>query len=204
MKNIALLFFIFFNTVLLSGCFEAESQPILEREAFVFKTQQGAVHVFNLEVADTLDEQMNGLMHRTSLEDDEGMVFPVEIPRIFNMWMRDTKIPLDMLFVDERGEITHVHWEAQPLSDEVITHAHPAKAVFELKGGVSLEKDINPGDFVFHEMFNNLDQLKKSSLPKTRAEIVDAEILEYKAFRKKAQEEAEKRAQEELKNKAGK
>ncbi len=191
-----------FNIVLVSitclflaSCYEG-GQPKLNTDEFIIKTQSGEEFTFDLEVADTLDEQMNGLMNRTSLDDDEGMAFPVGIPRIFNMWMRDTQIALDMVFVDEFGEITHIHWEAQPFSDEVITHAIPAKAVLELKGGVALDKDINPGDFVFHPVFKNMHLVDNQELPETRIQRLEREVREFEAYRKKAQEEAEMRAKD--------
>lgn len=186
-KTIFNFFILAITCFFLTGCFEG-GQPKLDTDEFIIKTQKGERLEFNLEVADTLDEQMNGLMNRTALDDDEGMAFPVSIPRIFNMWMRDTQIPLDMVFVDEKGEITHIHWEAEPFSDEVITHAIPAKAVLELKGGVTLDKDINPGDFVFHPVFNNMDLVDKEHLPETRLEKRQREIREYESYRKKAQE----------------
>lgn len=175
------LLFLLTAALLLLGCFEGDSteqyeekaegsEAILPLEKFVIKTQKGDRFEFNLEVARTKEQQADGLMHRTFMPDNEGMAFPSPEPRIYAMWMKDTQIPLDMVFVDENGEIRHIHWDAQPFSEEVITSQFMTKAVLELRGGIALDKDINPGDFVFHPMFNNMDQLDDEALPETNLE----------------------------------
>lgn len=124
-------------------------------ERFMILTQDGRELEFNLQIADTEEEQKNGLMHVTHLDDDAGMAFLVDKPKLFIMWMKDTKIPLDMVFLDEFGEIVHIHWEAEPMSEDTITNNVPVMAVLELRGGITLDEDIRVGDYVVHPHFKN-------------------------------------------------
>lgn len=122
-------------------------------EKFTIINSKGEEIVFMLEVANTPEKQTSGLSNRDELNEGEGMVFPARPNKIFTMWMKDTRIPLDMLFVDYSGEIQHIHWEAKPYSEETISFDLPVRAVIELKGGVTIDKDINPGDKVINPMF---------------------------------------------------
>ena len=134
-----------------------ENDAVAERgiETFTIITQDGRELEFNLQIADTQDEQKNGLMHVEHLDDDAGMAFLVDNPHLFVMWMKDTKIPLDMIFINEYGEIEHIHWEAEPMSEKTITNNKPVMAVLELRGGIALDMDINVGDYVLHPHFKN-------------------------------------------------
>jgi uncharacterized protein len=71
------------------------------------------------------------------------------------MWMRNTLIPLDMLFVDARGRIVSIRERAVPGSDEIIAAAAPVRAVIELNGGTTARLGIKPGDEVLHPIFGN-------------------------------------------------
>lgn len=153
-------------------------------EDFVIETQDGRRFDLKLELADTPQKRESGLMHRTELADDEGMVFFREGgSKIYKMWMKDTKIPLDMLFVDASGEIQHIHWEAQPMDTQIITYNKPVRAVLELRGGISIDMDINPGDRVFHAIFDIKENVTAEAVDADNAgaevtlEIIDAEAL---------------------------
>ena len=170
--------FVVVTPVLLTACFSGEdsnSEAVLPLEEFIIRTQEGERFVFKLEVARTPEEQLKGLMHRTYLPEDEGMAFPAKESKVFNMWMKDTKIPLDMVFVDSLGEIRHIHWDAEPYSEEVINSQFPSLVVLELHGGIALEKNIKPGDFVFHPLFKNMDKVDDPELPETAMDRLNAE-----------------------------
>jgi uncharacterized protein len=112
-------------------------------------------HRFKVELAETPAQMMQGLMFRTSLAPDAGMLFDYRRPTPATMWMRNTFIPLDMLFVDERGRIVNIHERAVPRSDDVIAAAEPVRAVIELNGGTAARLGIEPGDRVVHPIFGN-------------------------------------------------
>jgi uncharacterized protein len=112
-------------------------------------------HRFKIEVAETLAQMEQGLMFRTSLAPDGGMLFIYPQPTVATMWMRNTLIPLDMLFVDAQGRIVNIHQRAIPQSDDVIPAAAPVRAVIELNGGTAARLGIEPGDRVLYPIFAN-------------------------------------------------
>jgi uncharacterized protein len=112
-------------------------------------------HRFKVELAETPAQMTQGLMFRKSLAPDAGMLFDYKSPTPATMWMRNTLIPLDMLFVDEQGRIVNIHERAVPQSDDVIAAAEPVRAVIELNGGTAARLGIEPGDRVVHPIFGN-------------------------------------------------
>ena len=109
---------------------------------------------FQVEMAVSPAQRSQGLMFRESLEEDRGMLFDFGQPQQATMWMRNTYVPLDMLFIDEHGRITQIAADAQPLSDAVIASRERVRAVLELRGGVSAKLGIKPGDRVIHPLFD--------------------------------------------------
>jgi len=89
-----------------------------------------------------------GLMFRNKLAPDRGMIFPFETPRVASFWMRNTLIPLDMIFVRADGSIANIEANTVPYSEEPVTSAGPVAAVLEIPGGRSAELGIKPGDKV--------------------------------------------------------
>jgi uncharacterized membrane protein (UPF0127 family) len=112
-------------------------------------------HRFKVELAETPAQMTQGLMFRTSLAPDAGMLFDYKQPTAATMWMRNTLIPLDMLFVDAGGRIVNIHQRAVPQSLDVIAAAAPVRAVIELNGGTASRLGIEPGDQVVHPIFGN-------------------------------------------------
>jgi uncharacterized protein len=108
---------------------------------------------FQVEVANTPDQRSYGLMFRESLADDRGMLFDFERPQPVTMWMRNTYIPLDMLFIRANGQIGRIVQEAEPLSDTALASGEPVRAVLELRGGVTAELGIEPGDRIVYRLF---------------------------------------------------
>ena len=111
-------------------------------------TAAGKAHVFNVEVARTKAEQDRGLMFRTSLPESGGMIFPFEKPRIGSFWMKNTLIPLDMLFIRTDGTIAFIGANTVPYSREPVSAGVPVAAVLELRGGRAAELGIKEGDLV--------------------------------------------------------
>jgi uncharacterized membrane protein (UPF0127 family) len=106
---------------------------------------------FQATVADTPARQERGLMFVRALDADESMWFPQQQPRVMNMWMENTLIPLDMLFVDARGRIACIHAQATPESLAIITCEEPMRGVLEIRGGEAERRDIAPGDAVLFQ-----------------------------------------------------
>jgi uncharacterized membrane protein (UPF0127 family) len=113
----------------------------------VIRTGAGT-HRFDVEVARTRQEQDRGLMFRRTLEADGGMLFPMDPPRTASFWMKDTLIPLDMLFVHTDGSIAFIKAQAQRYSREPVSAGVPVAAVLELRGGRAAELGIAEGDAV--------------------------------------------------------
>jgi len=111
-------------------------------------THLRAVHRFRVEVARTGPEQEKGLMFRTTLAADEGMVFPMEAPRLASFWMKDTVIPLDILFIGFDRRVINIAANASPDDETPLSSARPAIAVLELRGGRAAELGIAAGDRV--------------------------------------------------------
>jgi uncharacterized membrane protein (UPF0127 family) len=111
------------------------------------------VHAFQVEVADSEEETQRGLMNRAELGKDRGMIFDFGQPRETGMWMKNTLIPLDMLFLDTDGTVLAIAENARPHSLRVINPGFVVKGVLEINGGQSAELGIKPGDTVVHPIF---------------------------------------------------
>jgi uncharacterized membrane protein (UPF0127 family) len=92
-------------------------------------------------------------MFRTDLADNQGMLFPYSDARELSMWMRNTYIPLDMLFIRPDGVIHRIEARAEPMSEHVINSDGPVSAVLELAGGAAERLGLKPGDRVRHPAF---------------------------------------------------
>lgn len=129
-------------------------------ETLTIRTKTGSI-VFTVELADSEAERAQGLMHRESLAADRGMLFDFETSRHVYMWMRNTLIPLDMLFIDSRGRIISIAG-ARPLSERQISSGGEILGVLELNAGTARARGIRVGDIVEHRLF------KTAAAPKPR------------------------------------
>jgi uncharacterized membrane protein (UPF0127 family) len=133
------------------------SQPAGALETF--KTSEltiltaGGPHKFTIELAITGPEREQGLMFRRSLAPDAGMLFDMDLPTNITMWMKNTFIPLDMLFLDPAGRIVDIHERAVPQSTDIISTRAPARYVIELNGGTAERLGIKIGDRVTSPYF---------------------------------------------------
>jgi uncharacterized membrane protein (UPF0127 family) len=105
---------------------------------------------FQVEVADTPDERAQGLMHRESLPSGVGMLFLLDAPGPINMWMKNTLIPLDMLFIGADGRVSRIAERTEPGSLELIPSGGDVVAVLEINGGLAATLGIAVGDRVRH------------------------------------------------------
>lgn len=139
--------------VLLVGCPRArDAQPALEPLAIV--TAGGEVN-FEVEVAQGVGTQERGLMYRQSLAPDHGMLFLFEREQRLTFWMKNTYLPLDMIFIRADGQVVAVIADAEPLSEAVISPNVRANAVLEVNAGTAKRLHIAVGDEVRHTAFGS-------------------------------------------------
>ena len=133
--------------------FALESPDTYPQSALEIRSATGR-QWFTIRIADTDARQEQGLMFVRSLPTDQGMLFPMAEPHILNFWMKNTLIPLDLLFITTRGRIACIVAMAKPLALDLITCPKPAKAVLEIAGGESAKRGIKVGDSVRHAIFH--------------------------------------------------
>ena len=109
-----------------------------------------AEHIFSIEIARTPAEMERGLMYRERLDADRGMLFLYEQDRQVAFWMKNTLIPLDLIFVDATGRIVGIAERAVPLSTQLIPSPEPVRAVLEVNGGTAERLHIKIGDRLLH------------------------------------------------------
>jgi uncharacterized protein len=125
-----------------------------EKTTLVIRTSTGD-HRFTVEIARTPRQQSQGLMFRKRMAADAGMLFVHATPRQARMWMKNTYIPLDMLFVAADGRITKIVERTTPHSLETIASDGPVSAVLELNAGTAARLGIRTGDRLLHPVFGS-------------------------------------------------
>ncbi|MFO1089694.1 MAG: DUF192 domain-containing protein [Hyphomicrobiales bacterium] len=132
---------------------EAQTPVKLPEEPLTIETAAGAKHRFTVEVASTREQQETGLMFRTELAPDRGMLFDWSGMYPAAMWMKNTLIPLDMLFIDADGTILDIEENLRPESLDVVSAGVPVRAVLELAGGSAKRLGLKVGDRVRNRIF---------------------------------------------------
>ncbi len=135
----------------LAGYGEARAQAQSQTLAVV--TPEGARHVFRVELALTPPQQAKGLMFRTRLDADAGMLFFFGDEQKRSFWMKNTLIPLDMLFIRKDGTVANIHDSAQPHDLTSISSDGPVAAVLEINGGTARKLGISAGSRLEHILF---------------------------------------------------
>ena len=116
------------------------------------------VYEFQIELALDDSHRQYGMMFRNSMDDMSGMLFVYDEKQRLSMWMKNTFISLDILFIDEGGEIMRIAHSMQPRSLSLIRSGIAAKAVLELKGGIAKSLGIEEGDVIIHSTFENISK----------------------------------------------
>jgi uncharacterized membrane protein (UPF0127 family) len=111
------------------------------------------VHVFAVEMAATDEQRSRGLMFRRSLPAGQGMLFDFKQDQVITMWMRNTYVSLDMIFIRNDGTIARIAENTEPLSERIISSGAPVRAVLEVVAGTVRRLGLAPGDRVAHPMF---------------------------------------------------
>ena len=135
---------------------------------------------FNVEVAMTNKDLEVGLMHRKTLATNSGMIFNIYPVRPTAMWMKNTLVPLDIIFVDADGTISMIFENAVPNSEELLISREPVRAVIELNAGQVEKNKIVIGDKVTHSILNNMVNLSPENNMRQVQENVDVIIPELK------------------------
>ena len=133
--------------LLFGGLAVAQTEITFETSQLTLHTATGD-HEIVVELADTEQQRQRGLMYRTELAPDHGMIFDLGQPRTASMWMANTLIPLDMVFIRTDGTVAGFYEEAEPGSKRVIASREPVKYVLELAGGQAQAYGLKPGDTV--------------------------------------------------------
>lgn len=128
----------------------------LPREMITIETKAGQDYIFEVEMATEGPDLARGLMYRTSLNNDSGMLFLFQGESQRSFWMKNTLIPLDMIFISSDGTIEHIHHNAKPQDETHITSDGEAMAVLEINGGLAGTMNIKEGDKVLHPAFRNV------------------------------------------------
>ncbi len=116
----------------------------------------GETHAFEVELAITNKQRQQGLMYRSELAPNKGMLFIFSAEQARSFWMRNTYIPLDIIFLRSDGSIINIIENAEPQTDTPRPSTAPAKAVLELAGGRAKELGIMSGDIVRHALLRNM------------------------------------------------
>lgn len=131
----------------------AETAAPCAPEVAEIRGPRGAVR-FHVEIADTEPARAQGLMHRESLPSASGMLFVYDRPQPVSFWMKNTLLPLDMIFLDDRGVVRRVHENARPLDETPIPGGPDVLAVLEIRGGLARRLGIGPGAEMRHPAFD--------------------------------------------------
>ena len=134
------------------------SRAVAEEQAV--KTEPLAIasgngrHDFDVEVMRTEAQRSRGLMYRKSMAANHGMLFNFDAPQTVTMWMKNTYLSLDMVFIRSDGTIARIAADTEPLSTKIISSNEPVLGVLELNAGTASKLGIRPGDRVQHAMFS--------------------------------------------------
>ena len=147
-----LCFLCFFITEALPVIAEVPSPVTFEVSRLIISGADGRDHSFTVELALSAPQRARGLMFRDRLARDAGMLFLWEDEAPRRMWMKNTMVPLDMIFFDKEGRIIHIEHTATPYTEQTISSGGAAQGVLELAGGTSRLLGIVAGDWVVHPL----------------------------------------------------
>lgn len=151
MRNFIIV--IFCSLLLVFPSIAKNNQIIFIRDIVTIQTSSGD-KIYNTEIATSKEQIEYGLMYRNKLPENEAMLFVFKNEQKINMWMKNTLIPLDMLFVDKLGKIIYIARNTTPNSLDTISAGEtPALAVLEIRGGEARSQHINVGDRIMYKVF---------------------------------------------------
>ena len=137
----------------------AQGRPLVQdfpQSSLIIDTSDYTCEHFEIFVASERNAQARGLMFVREMPDEVGMLFIHPSERMISMWMKNTLIPLDMVFMDRSGVVTHIAENTVPGSLDTISSMQPALGILEINGGLAGRLGIRPGDLVRHPFFGSL------------------------------------------------
>jgi uncharacterized membrane protein (UPF0127 family) len=152
MRRRAFVLFSLLSILVLAPLGPAEPLVAAELQPLEITSKNG-VHVFAVEMAVTPEQQAQGLMFRRELPEGQGMLFDFAREQPLSFWMKNTYIPLDMIFIRGDGRIARIAENTVPLSETLVPSGGPARAVLEVIGGTAKKLGIAVGDRVSHGIF---------------------------------------------------
>jgi uncharacterized protein len=151
----------FFVSVIVSGCSHAqEAQQLpLDPQPLEIVVSAG-VKTYLIEIADDNSERGIGLMNRKSIPEGQGMLFDFQTTRLVQMWMKNTYVPLDILFIEENGRIESISENTVPKSLDIIGSRDEVRFALELVAGTAKRDGIKPGDQARHRVIDAVSRAK--------------------------------------------
>ena len=129
------------------------NEVIFQKDIITVQTKNSE-YIFNVYIAKSAIERSRGLMFRDQLKQDEGMLFIYPTNQIIKMWMKNTIIPLDMIFIDENGKIIEIFKMTKPKDLTPLGPDVKLKGVLEINGGLTSYLNINKDDLIIHQSLN--------------------------------------------------
>ena len=153
-KKIVFLFILLNFSFLIIRPLETTIINKLNNTSILIITTNNFDHKFLVELADTKIKRSHGLQGRHFLGMNNGMLFNFFKPTYITMWMKDTKIPLDIIFINKNGEVTQIVTNTTPYSEKIIYSNQKVIAALEINAGRAKELQIEKGNYVRHHIFN--------------------------------------------------
>lgn len=151
MKNY--IYILIFISIAFTNANADTNKTTFQKSSLTIQTKDSE-YIFNIEIAVTEKERSRGLMYRKELKQTEGMLFLYPEKQIIKMWMKNTLIPLDMIFINNNGKIMDIFKMTIPKDLTPIGPDVKLKGVLEINGGLTSYLNINKGDFIIHPSLN--------------------------------------------------
>ena len=151
MKNY--IYILIFISIAFTNANADTNKTTFQKSSLTIQTKDSE-YIFNIEIAVTEKERSRGLMYRKELKQTEGMLFLYPEKQIIKMWMKNTLIPLDMIFTNNNGKIIDIFKMTIPKDLTPIGPDVKLKGVLEINGGLTSYLNINKGDFIIHPSLN--------------------------------------------------
>jgi len=143
----------------LSACLQiARADADHKYEPLVIQTADGKRVEYEVEIADTIESRRTGLMYRKEMQSNRGMLLDFGRPEKVAIWMKNTYLPLDIIYIDANGNITRIVPDAVPLSTTTMPSETRVRAVLELNAGQAAYHDFEVGDHVMHRAFEKSEE----------------------------------------------
>ncbi len=144
--------------LLMTGCKERAQKEAIQTPEVTF-TKEGELRLYSIskdsvissldiEIAETEYETQTGLMYRSGMADNQGMLFVFEDVRMHSFYMKNTEFPLDILFIDDQNKIVSLKEDAQPLDESGISSVYPVRYVLEVNAGITQKLGVTVGDSI--------------------------------------------------------